>query len=965
MNNFKKIFAVSALTLAITGCSQEPSPKMASDNPVTTPQAQPQKSKQSVNLSIEKYQLANGLEVVLHQDKSDPVVAAAIVYHVGSNREKPGRTGFAHFFEHMLFQNSENVGAGNFIKNIGDMGGTLNGGTWQDGTIYYETFPKDGLEKILWMESDRMGYFINTLTPEGLETEKQVVKNEKRQSVDNRPYGHTHGVTLKALYPEGHPYSWSVIGSLEDLQNATLKDVREFYQQWYGVNNGTLVLAGDFDTKQAKVWIEKYFGEFEPRGNVEPLKPMPVTLAHSKSLYHEDNFAKLPELTLTFPTVPMYQKEAYALQLLADLLSDGKDSVFYQTLVEQDKLAPNASARSDNAEIAGTFQIKVRAFNDTDLDKVKTSLDKAMAKFAKSGFTDHQLNRIMTGRETAFYNDMTSVFDKAATLATHNEFGGDPGLISSEIEQFRAITRDDIMSVFNKYLNGKNHIATSFVPKGKVLLALNDAKKADVVEEKIVQGAEKNISEAEQKPLPPIAQAPSKVDRSINPPYGEKPQINLPDVWQSKLASGVKVLGIEHTELPLVSFSIRVLGGHSLDKPGKAGVANLLTSIMMEGTKDKTPHQLEQALGELGAQLNFTTSAEYITLTGSTLASNYDQVMKLAQEVILQPRWDEKEWARVKQDTVARIQQSQANPRNIAVNVYAKLMYDPSSMMSSPVSGTTAQVNSITLDDVKAFYKTNIVANLASVHIAGDIQQKQVINSLKPLANHWPAGKVELPKPIAAQQRDNAKVYFVDVPGAKQSFIRIGSRATLANSADFYPLTAVNHNLGGGFSGQFFQILRLQKGYTYGAYSNVSRSNAGGTFTASSSVRSNVTLESLQTFREIMFDYVKNFDQGALDSTKSVLAKSNARAFETTNNLMGVLQNISSYNLPDNYVAQQQATLSNMTLSQAKATLSKYVDPNTMVYLIVGDQATQLPRMKDLGLGEVTVLDINGEPVKD
>ncbi|NQZ12039.1 MAG: insulinase family protein, partial [Algicola sp.] len=428
MNNFKKIFAVSALTLAIAGCSNQSAP----DKTVTAPQTQ--HNKQSVKLSIEKYQLANGLEVVLHQDKSDPVVAAAIVYHVGSNREKPGRTGFAHFFEHMLFQNSENVGKGNFIKNIGNMGGTLNGGTWQDGTIYYETFPKDGLEKILWMESDRMGYFINTLTQEGLETEKQVVKNEKRQSVDNRPYGHTNGVTLKALYPEGHPYSWGVIGSLEDLQNATLTDVREFYQQWYGVNNGTLVLAGDFDTKQTKIWIEKYFGEFEPRGNVEPLSPMPVSLEHSKSLYHEDNFAKLPELTLTYPTVPMYQKESYALQLLADLLSDGKDSVFYQTIVEQDKLAPNALARSDNAEIAGTFAIKVRAFNDTDLDKVKVSIDKAMAKFAQSGFTDQQLARIMTGRETALYNDMTSVFNKAATLATHNEFGGDPGLISSEIE---------------------------------------------------------------------------------------------------------------------------------------------------------------------------------------------------------------------------------------------------------------------------------------------------------------------------------------------------------------------------------------------------------------------------------------------------------------------------------------------------------------------------------------------------
>jgi zinc protease len=268
------------------------------------------------------------------------------------------------------------------------------------------------------------------------------------------------------------------------------------------------------------------------------------------------------------------------------------------------------------------------------------------------------------------------------------------------------------------------------------------------------------------------------------------------------------------------------------------------------------------------------------------------------------------------------------------------------------------------LDDVKAYYKSNLVANLATVHVAGDIDQKSVVNSLKPLASQWQKGSVTLPKATTAQANSKAKVYFVDVPGAKQSFIRIGGRAMAADSADYYPAVAVNHNLGGSFSGQLFQILRLQKGYTYGAYSGFNRRNAGGVFTAQSSVRSNVTLESLQTFRDIMFDYNKRFDAAALDRTKSVLAKSNARAFETTQNLMGVLQNISSYGLADNYVAKQQQVLSNMTLDQAKSTLAKYVNPDTMVYLVVGDAATQLPRIKELGLGEPTLLDSSGDPVK-
>lgn len=961
MKNIKKIFALSALTLALAGCGSNQAQQGAQTTPTEVNQGQ-----SALKLHIEKYTLDNGLEVVLHQDKSDPIVAAAIVYHVGSNRELPGKTGFAHFFEHMLFQNSENLGPGKFIKNIGSFGGTLNGGTWQDGTIYYEVFPKDALEKVLWMESDRMGYFINTVNQAGLENEKQVVKNEKRQGVDNRPYGHTEYVTLKALYPEGHPYSWDVIGSLEDLQNATLQDVRDFYQKWYGVNNGTLVLAGDFETAEAKQWIEKYFGEFKPRGDVTPLPPMPVSLDKTKSLYHEDNFAKLPELTMTFPTAINYSEDAYALDLLSDLLSEGKDSALYKAVVDQDKLAPSVRTRTNHAEIAGTFHISVRAFDGVDLDKVQASIDKALDDFAKNGFSDSQLARIMTSRETAYYNDLNSVFNKAATLASHNEFAGDPHLMLTEIDRYRAVTREQIMAAFNKYIYGKNHIATSFVPKGKASLALNNAVKADVVEEKVVQGAEAQMAQqavADAKPLPPVAQDPSSFDRSVAPPFGDKPVVNLPNVWQSQLDNGAQVVGIKHSELPLVSFSIRVLGGHSLDPQGKSGVANLMTDIMMEGTKNKTPKQLEEALGALGAQLNFSASDEYITLSGSTLSKNFDAVMALAQEVLLQPRWDEEQWQRVKQRVIAQIQQSSANPGAISANVYAKLLYDAKSQMSTPVIGTKKEVDGISLDDVKQFYKNNIVAGLTSIQVAGDITQDKVVASLKTLNKDLKQGQVQLPKPIPAKPIDQAKVYFVDVPGAKQSFIRIGSRAMQADSSDYYPAVAVNHNLGGGMTGQLFQILRLQKGYTYGAYSFFGRANAGGVFTAQSAVRSNVTLESLQTFRDILTGYGKNFDGAALSDTKSVLAKSSARAFETTDDLLRVLQNISSYGLSTDYVAKQQIQLENMTLAQAQNTLSKYIDPDAMVYLVVGDAATQLPRVKELGLGEPVLLDRNGKRV--
>ncbi|MEW6999213.1 M16 family metallopeptidase [Colwelliaceae bacterium BS250] len=962
MKKITKMFALSALALAINGCDNSNQSKSETISPTSIV-----KQVKSSSLAMEKYILANGLEVVLHQDKSDPVVAVAIQYHVGSNREKLGKTGFAHFFEHMLFQDSEHVGPGNFIKNMGNMGGTLNGGTWQDGTIYYEVFPNDGLEKVLWMESDRMGYFINTVTQAGLDNEKQVVKNEKRQSVDNRPYGHTEYVTLTALYPEGHPYSWDVIGSLEDLQNATLEDVREFYQQWYGVNNATLVLAGDFEANEAKAWIEKYFGELKPRGDVTPLPPMPVKIKTSKSLYHEDNFATLPELTITFATIEQYTKDSYALNILSELLADGKDSVLYKNIVEQQKLAPNVSASNYSSELAGVFTLSVRAFNDIQLDKVKVSIDEALLTFATDGFTDQQLARIMTKRETAFYGELTSVFNKASTIAQHNEFSGDPSLVTTEIEHYRAVTRDDIMNVFNKYVFNKNYIATSFVPKGKPELSLTGAIKANVIEEKIVQGAEQTMKSADATvvtSLPPVAQAKSAFDRSIMPKDGTLNPVKLPDVQQANFDNGLTVLSIEHNELPLVSFSIRVMGGHSLDTEGKDGLANLLTSIMMEGTASKTPQALENALGEIGVELHFTASDEYITLTGSALAKNYPAAIALAQEILLEPRWDESQWQRIKQETKAQIQQANANPGTIAQNVYAKIMYGNDSKLATSTAGTADSVDAITLDDVKAYYQRNIAANLTTVHVAGDIKSADVKASLTALKTKLTAKDVNLPEVKALPSIDKAQLYFVDIQGAKQSFLRIGNPAMTANADDFYQAVAVNHNLGGSFSGQLFQILRLQKGYTYGAYSGFSRENAGGLFTARSSVRSNVTLESLQTFREIMTNYGNDFDQIALTNTQSVLTKSNARAFETTGNLMGVLQNISSYDLANNYVESQQESLSNMNLVQAKSTISKYINPDKMVYLIVGDAETQLPRMKELGLGEPIVLDRSGNQIK-
>ncbi|MBA9075923.1 M16 family metallopeptidase [Rufibacter quisquiliarum] len=905
-------------------------------------------------LKSEKYKLPNGLEVVLHQDKSDPKVAVAIMYHVGSNREKEGRTGFAHFFEHMLFQNSENVGKGNFIKAINQVGGSFNGGTFEDGTVYYEVVPKDALERVLWLESDRMGFFINTVSEWGLENEKQVVKNEKRQRVDNQPYGHTDYVIKKNLYPAGHPYSWDVIGSLEDLQNATLADVKEFYDQWYGASNATLVLTGDFETPEAKKLIEKYFGELKTKPEVKPLPPMPVKLSATKSLFHVDNFANVPELTMVYPTVEQYHKDSYALSMLGSLLAEGKNSPFEKILVEERKLAPGASAGQNSNEIAGTFRIRVRAFDKKDLDDVQAGLLAAFDKFEKEGVDAKELERLKIKQETALYNGISSLLNKAFQLAQYNEFAGDPAFAQKDIAMTQAVTAQDIMNVYRKYIKGKPYVATSFVPKGQEALALKGAVKADVVEEKIVAGAEGANLGQEPTSFP---KTPSKIDRSKMPELSNNFSFTAPAIWTGQLKNGMKVYGIEQNELPLVQFSILIKGGMQLDDQQKIGTAALVDAMLLEGTKNKTAQQLEEAIGQLGAFIGVNASSEGITLTGNTLSRNFPQVMKLVEEILLEPRWDEAEFAKAKQAALSRIRQNMANPNAIASLAFNKVLYGQDSRFAYPTSGTMATVERITLQDLKEYYQKNFSPSVASFQIAGNIKKEEVTRALASLEQKWAAKPVKLPAPVTAINTPPKRLYFIDQPDAKQSVIYAGYLAVPVNSTDFDVMQAINHKLGAGSASTLFNVLRLQKGYTYGAFSGFSRRpTAPGTFVTSTSVRTNVTKESLQTIGEILKSYGTSYSEQDLATSKGALLRQTALGYETLGSLVGLLETMNTYNLPADYLKREETAIQGLSYAQARNLISQYIDPAKMIYVVVGDAKTQLAGLKELGLGDPVVL---------
>jgi len=922
-----------------------------------------EKAEEKADLSIkyEKYTLPNGLEVVLHEDKSDPIAAVAIQMHVGSSREKPGRTGFAHFFEHMLFQKSENVEEGAFFKNINDLGGTFNGGTWTDGTVYYEVVPKDALERILWMEADRMGFFINAVTKKDLEDEKPVVQNEKRQRVDNQPYGHRSYVIKKALYPKDHPYNWEVIGELEDLQAATLEDVKDFYNEWYGPNNATLVIAGDYDKEQVKAWIEKYFGEIQSRGEENKMEAMPVKLTESKKLYHEDDYAKVPDLRLVFPTVEQYHPDSWALTALGEILSQGKRAVLYKKLVEETEYAPQVFAYNRSSELAGEFNIGVRAKDGIDLDSVYAAIEEALSEFETNGFSEKDLQRIKAEQETNFYNGISSVLGKAFQLSNYNEFAGNPGYITEDINKILAVEKEDVMRVYEKYIKDKPAIITSFVPKGQLELIVEGSEQATVKIEEVKPMEENTMADLDQDAE--YTKTPSEIDRSKEPELGEMPLITPPDIYEAELANGLKILGIQNNELPLVNFSFRIKGGGLLDDPEKPGVANLITDIMQEGTKNKTPEELEDVIGQLGANIGMYTSNEEIVVYGNCLARYFDETMAIVEEMLLEPRWDADEFARIKTAQINNIKQRNANPNAIASSVANKITYGENHIFAQPLSGTIESVEGITIDDLKAFYADNFAPNVTGFQVAGSVSQEDVKNALNGLNEKWASKEVEMPTYEMKEVPGEGKIYFANFPNAKQSVIRVQRLAVSRKDPDYYPLTVANYGLGGNSGGKLFQVLREEKGYTYGAYSSLQSSNEKAPFGAFASVKTNTTPQSVATFAEVIENYKANYDETELEKARTALIRQEAREYETLNQKLSVLQEISSYDLPKDFIKRNQEKLKSYTVEDIIAIMDKYMNVDEMDYIIVGDAETQLEGVKQLNLKEVVRVDEDGNQV--
>jgi len=914
--------------------------------------------KKEYKIPYEKYKLANGLNVILHVDRSDPIASVYIRYHVGSNREKKGRTGFAHLFEHLMFNESQHVPQGEYFKRIQTAGGTLNGSTNSDGTNYFETVPKNALEMALWMESDRMGFLLPKLTEKTFVTQQNVVQNEKRQNYDNRAFGNSGYVLNKLMFPENHPYNWQVIGEMEDLANATMQDVINFHNTYYQPSNATLVVSGDINVAQTKKWIEKYFGEIKSNPQPPELAKMPVTLTETKKAYYEDNLANTTSFTMAFPIVEQYTKDAYALRYLAQLLASGQKSPLYKIIVEEKKLSPSISAFSNSQEIAGTFQFSTMPFPGKNLGELEAAIKEGFAKFEKEGFTDKDLARLKTGIEVQFYNSIQGTLGKAMRLGDLNTYAGSPDYLDTDMKANLAVTKEDVWRVYNKYIKDKNYVVLSIVPKGKAEFAVPGSKPFTIAEESLdKQGVKKAVVAVN---TPPIE---SKFDRNTAPKNGPDPAVKIPTIWTGKTSTGIKVYGINRNEVPLVQFTISIKGGSMLDPDGKEGTTYLMAGSLNDGTKNKTPIELREAIQDAGANIYISSESESISIFGSCLVTKLPDVIKIVKEMMFEPRWDVKEFEISKQNVIQSLKRNESSPAQIASQAFQKLVYGKDNLLAKSTLGTIKSIESITIDDLKKYYENYFSSSAASIIVVGDIAKEKAVSAFEFLKD-WQAKEVKMPV-VKSLESFKPGVYFIDVPKAKQSEFRIGYSTISATDPDYYQVSVINHKLGGDFNGILNMILREQKGYTYGARSSFSGSLYPGYFIASASIQGNATFESAQIFKNEIEKYRSGITQENLDLVKSTLLKGFALKFETLQSLASMLSPIVSYNYPFNYITKRQDFVRNLTTKEHDAFAKKYIQPDKMIYLIVGDKATQFDKLKDLGLGDPVLIDKDCNPVKN
>ena len=914
-----------------------------------------------VDIPYVKYQLDNGLVLVLHEDRSDPLVHVDVTYHVGSGREEVGKSGFAHFFEHMMFQGSDNVADEQHFKIVSEAGGTLNGTTSPDRTNYFQTVPANQLEKVLWLEADRMGFFLDAVTQEKFEVQRDTVKNERAQRMDNRPYGLLFERVGEALYPAGHPYSWSTIGYVEDLDRVDVNDLKRFFLRWYGPNNAVLTIGGDFDTAQTLAWVRKYFGPI-PRGPdvAMPDKP-PVTLDAARYISMEDNVA-LPLLYMAYPTVHLYHPDEAPLDVLMYLIGSGETSLLYKNMVKN-QLAVQANASHGCRELACTFAIMAlpnpaAGRNLADLEAIARQ---TLAEFEQRGVTDDDLERAKMNIVSDMIYRLESVFGRVSWLASYQIITGRPNYVGEDLARYERVTKEDVEQAYRKYIAGKPAVVMSIVPHGQL---------GQRAAEDNWQRPERVLPESAKVAAADLAyrRATDDFDRSVVPPAGGNPAVTLPAIWRGELANGVRVLGARNVETPTTAITLRLEVGQRHEPLAQLGLAAMTAGMMNESTELSTNEVLSDRLQKLGASIGFSAGDDFTVAEVRSLTRNLDATLAILAEKLLQPKFAAEDFARLQAQTLQSIETSKKEAADTANAVYHRLLYGRENPIAYRDIGTTATVAALEVADARGFYDANYSPAAASVVVVSDLDRAEVLAKLEVL-EPWQGGPVAAaplkpfpPLPNQGAAAEGGRIYLVDKPAAAQSEIRIGKRALPFDATgEFYRAGLANFALGGAFNSRINLNLREDKGYTYGAGSGFRGQRDYGDFTARAGVRTDTTAASMVEFVKEIAAYAKDgITAEELAFTRSAIGQSDARRYETPRQKVGFLSQILAYGLPDDFVDRQNEILAAVAAAELNEIASRQLVLDEMIAVVVGDRAAVQADLEALGY-EVVLLDDAGD----
>jgi len=892
-------------------------------------------------INVKEYKLKNGLTVLLHEDHSTPIVAVNAWYHVGSKNEAPGRTGFAHLFEHMMFQ-----GSGNYIdgwRAVDELGGNVNGTTNEDRTYYYEAIPSNFLERTLYMEADRMGNLLAAMDQAKLDNQRDVVKNERRFRVDNVPYG-TMGERIdEIMYPESHPYHHSVIGSMADLSAASIDDVKNFFRQYYVPNNAYLVLSGDFNEKQARMWIEKYFGKIKAGAPINrPDAPMPQLSGVIRKQY-EDPFANLSRVNLVWPGVRQYHPDEAALDILSSILSSGRGSRLQSNLVFGKELVQQVFANNGTSEIGGQFQISATARQGKSLDEIEQEINKEIERVKRDGVTADEVNRAVSAREAQAIYGLQTVLGKGGRLADYAGYVGKPNYFQQDLDRYLKVTPDEVKRVANQYL-GANHLVMAYVPSKTPPPPAATDKPAS--------------TETKKKDEALIAK-----QEAMLPKGGPDPKFTLPAIEKSKLSNGLNLWVVQQHELPIVSMNLVINGGGAIESPEKSGVASMTAAMLTQGTKARTALDISNSLQAIGAQVNGGASWDNSGVSMQTITKNLDKALDIYADVVSNPAFPEQEFQQLKRRTLGGLLQRKASATAVAGVVYDKVLYGEQPY-GRQLTGDERTIKALGRDDLANFYRANYVPNNATLIVVGDVQPADIKARLEKAFANWKSGDVKASS--LSEQRMAAKpaIYIVDKPGAAQSSVSIGTVGIERSNPDYYAVQVMNSILGGGGTARLFMNLREDKGYTYGAYSRFTPRRAAGPFSASGEIQTVSTKEAVQEFlKEINgIRGSRPVTQTELEVNKQSFIRRFPAGFETVGGISNQLANLVTYNLPDSYFNDYIRNINAVTVEDVNRVANKYLDPSKMAIVIVGDRNVIQPKLTELGM-PIVILDTEGNPI--